>query len=53
MDFKLEPQIEAVFKIWLELNEDQKRDFMKELFYFNNLPPEKKQKIVQSYKKAK
>jgi hypothetical protein len=46
---KMEPQIEEVFKAWLKLSEDQKRDFMKELFYFNNLPPEKQKSIKKGY----
>lgn len=48
---KMEPKIEAVFKMWLKLDEDQKRDFMKELFYFNNLPSEKQKQIVKGYEK--
>lgn len=46
----MNPKIEEIFKIWLKLNEDEKRDFMKELFYFNNLPPEKQKSIERKYK---
>lgn len=42
---------EEVFKLWLKLTEDEKRDFVKELFYFNNLSPAEKTKIEKSYKK--
>lgn len=52
MEDKLNPNIEVVFKAWLKLNEDEKRDFMKELFHFNNLPAEKQKSIMKSYEKV-
>ncbi len=36
---------EAVFKLWLTLTENEKRDFIKELFYFNNLPDDQKKAV--------
>jgi hypothetical protein len=31
-----------VFKIWLKLNEDEKRDFVKEILSYNSLSPSEK-----------
>lgn len=45
MNFKAE----AVFKLWLTLTEDEKRDFIKELFYFNNLPDDQKKSIEKKH----
>ncbi len=45
------PKIEAVFVHWLSLSEDEKRDFIKELFYFNNLAESEKNTIKKKFLK--
>lgn len=40
-----------VFKGWLELTEDEKRDFVKEMLGFNNLSPKEKEAVNKEYKK--
>jgi hypothetical protein len=47
----MEPNIEAVFVQWLGLTENEKRDFIKELFYFNNLADAEKNTIKKKYLK--
>lgn len=47
----MSPKTEEVFKLWLSLNEDEKRDFVKELFYFNNLTSQEKSEIERKYLK--
>lgn len=42
---------EEVFKAWLKLDEDEKRDFVKELLNFNNLPEAKQKTVKKSYEK--
>jgi hypothetical protein len=42
---------EQVFKAWLKLDEDEKRDFVKELLHFNNLPEAKKKIVKNQYEK--
>ena len=49
MDELMNPNIEQVFSAWLKLKDDEKRDFMKELFHYNNLPPEKQKVIKKKY----
>ena len=49
MEELMNPNIEHVFAAWLKLKGDEKRDFMKELFHFNNLPPEKQKVIKKKY----
>jgi hypothetical protein len=41
--------VKNLFIQWLKLNEDEKRDFIKELFYFNNLSPNEKISIEKQY----
>ncbi len=45
----MNPKVEEVFKSWLKLNEDEKRDFVKELLNFNNLPEVKKKMVRNNY----
>lgn len=42
---------EELFKAWLKLDEDEKRDFIKELLNFNNLPEIKQKAVMRSYEK--
>lgn len=49
MEDLMNPNIEHVFVVWLKLKDDEKRDFMKELFHFNNLPQEKQKVIKKKY----
>ena len=43
---------ENVFKDWLKLNEDEKRDFVKEILNFNNLSLSEKSSIIKNYEKS-
>ena len=45
----MKPKVEEVFKSWLGLDEEEKRDFVKELLNFNNLPEVKKKIVKKSY----
>ena len=45
----MKPKVEEVFKSWLKLDEEEKRDFIKELLNFNNLSDIKKNAIIKSY----
>jgi hypothetical protein len=45
--------VEEIFKAWLKLDEDEKRDFIKELLNFNNLPENKQKAVVRSYENSK
>lgn len=43
---------EAVFKAWLKLDEDEKRDFIKEVIHFNNLTKDQQKVVEKEYEKA-
>lgn len=45
----MSPKTEEVFKLWLRLDEEEKRDFVKELLHFNNLPEVKKKIVKKNY----
>ena len=40
---------EDLFKAWLKLDEDEKRDFIKEVLNYNNLPEAKKKAVQKFY----
>lgn len=42
---------EALFKAWLKLSEDEKRDFIKEVIHFNNLSKPEQAAVVKKYEK--
>ncbi len=47
----MNPKVVEVFKVWLELNENEKTDFIKELLYFNKLSPGEQKTFVKSLEK--
>jgi hypothetical protein len=42
-------KVEELFKFWLKLEEEEKRDFIKEMLNFNNLPELQQKLIKKSY----
>ncbi len=42
---------EDLFKAWLKLDENEKRDFIKEVLNYNNLPEAKKKAVQKAYEK--
>ena len=51
MTNEMKPKVEELFKAWLKLDENEKRDFIKELLNFNNLPEGQKKAVMKSYEK--
>ena len=43
----LNPKAEELFKAWLKLTEEEKRDFIKEVIHFNNLPKNEQAAITK------
>jgi hypothetical protein len=42
-----------VFKSWLKLSEDEKRDFVKEMLSYNSLTPSEKAAMSKALEKGK
>jgi hypothetical protein len=47
----MSPRTVEVFKAWIKLNEDEKRDFIKEVLSFNTLTEKEKQIKIKSLEK--
>jgi hypothetical protein len=45
-------KIKSVFKSWLKLNEDEKRDFVKEMLSYNSLSSSEKAALIKSLNKG-
>lgn len=46
---EMNTKTEDLFKAWLKLDENEKRDFIKEVLNYNNLPEAKQKAIKKSY----
>lgn len=47
----MSPNTIDVFKAWIKLSEDEKRDFIKEVLSFNTLNEKEKQNKIKSLEK--